>query len=43
VDAKKQARKQRKKTDTVKGEFVSEDGRALTPRLIVDFTVSVLK
>jgi len=38
VDAKKQARK-RKKTDLPKGEFVGEDGRALTPRLIVDFTV----
>ena len=34
----KKVRKRKRKDDV--GEFVSEDGRALIPRLIVDFTVS---
>jgi nucleolar protein 4 len=39
VDAKRLARKRKGKGEAVKGDFVSEDGRILTPRLIVDFTV----
>jgi nucleolar protein 4 len=40
VDAKRLARKRKGKGEAVKGDFVSDDGRILTPRLIVDFTVS---
>ena len=43
VDAKKVARKRKGKGEAVTGEFVSENGRVLTPRLIVDFTVSTTR
>ena len=36
----KRLHSKRKRGQMSQGEFVSEDGKALTPRLIVDFTVS---